>query len=116
MRFSVIISAAPETGAASSAIHFCQAVLALQHELYRLFFLAEGVRNSHPQNPLYSRWTELITKANLDAVCCTRSTIQYASASNIPDHSRTRPPFQIAGIGQLVDADRKSDRLITFGQ
>lgn len=116
MRFSIVISAAPETEAARSAIRFCHAALNQQHEIYRLFFLAEGVRNSDSVSALYASWEELIHRGDLDAVCCATSAAKYQIAEkNNSSEPETKAPFHFSGLGQLVDAEVKSDRIITFG-
>jgi len=129
MKFTVVIHAAPSSSqGAWSALKFCQAVLQAEHEIYRLFFIRDGVTNLSnllvtPQGEfdLQKKWSELISENNLDAVACVTSALKrgildkqeatrYEKRADSLDEVAA-----IGGLGQLVDACIHSDRVISFG-
>jgi tRNA 2-thiouridine synthesizing protein D len=129
MKFSLAIYAAPYSSQASAtALKFTQTLLADGHEVYRVFFYGDGVHNgskltSPPQDEvnLYLDWQVLAEQHSLDLVVC----IAAALRRGILDQSEAKryekefdnlgAPFELSGLGQLVDACVNSDRVITFG-
>ena len=129
MKFAVVIHAAPYTSAAPvTALRFCEAALRQGHEITRLFFYRDGVRNVDglavaPQDELdvTSSWADLIRDNSLDAVACVSSALKRGvlDAREAHRHDKSAcnliPGVTIAGLGQLVDATLISDRVINFG-
>ena len=129
MKFSIIILGAPYTSeAADTAFRFARAVLAKNHEIYRLFFYHDGVHNASslitlPQDEVQpvERWQALIEEYQLDAVVCIASALRRGVLNNTEAKrfskpaSNLNPGFSISGLGDLIDAALQSDRLITFG-
>ena len=129
MIFSLAIYGAPYASQASdSAYRFATAALAGGHQIYRLFFYADGVHNgtrlaAPPQDEtdLPRRWRALIETHGIDSVVCIaaalrRGVINREEAQRYEhDADNLAPEFEISGLGQLVDAAVSSDRLITFG-
>jgi tRNA 2-thiouridine synthesizing protein D len=129
MKFSIVILGAPYTGeAAETAFRFVQAVLAKNHEIYRLFFYHDGVHNASslitlPQDETQptQRWQELIDQHKLDAIVCIASALRRGVLNETEAKrfskpaSNLMPGFTVAGLGELIDASLQSDRLITFG-
>ncbi|NKB31740.1 MAG: sulfurtransferase complex subunit TusD [Pseudomonadales bacterium] len=129
MKFSIVVYAAPYSSeAASTAYNFTKTILEEGHEIFRLFFFSDGVHNANrlaitPQDEvnLQSKWDSLISNHELDSVVCVTSAIRRGvinqqeadrhdlSATSISDSS------EIAGLGQLIDAAIKSDRIVNFG-
>tara|TARA_B100000809_G_scaffold81363_1_gene79668 strand:+ start:1757 stop:2149 length:393 start_codon:yes stop_codon:yes gene_type:complete len=129
MKFSLAIYAAPYTSQASAtALKFAQTLLSDGHEVHRVFFYGDGVHNgsrliSPPQDEinLHQDWQTLADQYSLDLVVC----IAAALRRGILDQSEAKryskevdnlgAPFELSGLGQLVDACVNSDRVITFG-
>ena len=128
MIFSLAIYASPSAQACDSAYHFADTLLAQGHTLYRVFFYHEAVHlsstlNTPPQDEkqVTQRWQTLAEDYNVDLVVCIAAGLRrgildekeadrYNKAHhNLADH------FELSGLGQLVDAAVRSDRLMTFG-
>lgn len=128
MNFSLVIHGAPwRSQAALSALQFAEAVLAGGHEINRLFFYQDGVFNGSlnavpPQDELDipARWQFLIEKHDIDAVVCAASALKRGmlDAQEADRYDKAgptlRPGFTVSGLGQLIDAARSSDRLVSF--
>lgn len=129
MIFSIVVHAPPYSSeAAGTALRFAQAVLRKNHEIHRIFFFADGVHNasrltvvSRDEDNLQEQWRELIRGNELDATVCVSSAIKrgIVDAEQADRHelegSSMHPEFEIAGLGQLIDACMHSDRTVSFG-
>ena len=129
MKFSLLVLASPYSQQGGlSALKFAQTCLKDGHEIYRVFFYHEGIQNgSFLQSPqqdeinLHTQWTILAEQYSLDLVICIAAALKRgllneseAKRYNKPQHNLTAP-FEISGLGQLLDAQINSDQLITFG-
>ena len=128
MKFAISVHAAPGTPASRRALRFCQAVLAGQHEIVRLFFYQDGVYNACnslvvPQDEadIALQWRELIQSHQLDSVVCIAAALrrgvldkEEADRHERP-HASVSPPWELSGLGQLHDAIQSADRLVCFG-
>ena len=129
MIYCVLVLASPNSGlTARSAALFAQAVLARGHAIERVFFMDDGCYAScdhrvMPQDEpdAMQLWADLAQEHNLELVVCVSSAIKRgllddAQARRYDAAAATiHPAFTISGLGQLVDATSKSDRVITFG-
>ena len=129
MKFSLLVLASPYSQQGGlSALKFAQTCLKGGHEIYRVFFYNEGIQNgSFLQTPqqdelnLHSQWTKLAEQHQLDLVICIAAALKRgllneseAKRYDKPQHN-LQAPFEISGLGQLLDAQINSDQLITFG-
>ena len=129
MNYSLLVLSSPHCGqSARSAVLFAEALLRRGHHIERVFFMDEGsfagsANRVSPQDepdPMLL-WAELGQQHNLDLVLCVSSAIRRGlldetEANRYEKKAATiHPAFVISGLGQLVDAAAKSDRLITFG-
>ncbi len=129
MKFAVMVSEGPYTHQASdTAYQFTRAALELGHEIVRVFFYHDGVNNgtcmtTPPQDDrhIVNRWTKLATDHDLDMVVCVaaaqrRGIVDADEAKrNGKDADNIAPGFRISGLGQLIEAGIKADRLMLFG-
>lgn len=129
MKFAVMVSEGPYTHQASdTAYQFTRAALELGHEIVRVFFYHDGVHNgtrmtTPPQDDrhIVNRWTKLATDHDLDMVVCVaaaqrRGIVDADEAKrNGKDADNIAPGFRISGLGQLIEAGIKADRLMLFG-
>jgi tRNA 2-thiouridine synthesizing protein D len=129
MIYCVLVLASPNSGlAARSAALFVQAALARGHAIERVFFMDDGSyassdRRVMPQDEpdAMQLWVDLAQEHKLELAVCIASAIKRALLDD--DHARryaaaaatTHNAFTISGLGQLVDAKSKSDRIVTFG-
>ena len=129
MKFTLVIHAAPYSSqAAHTAYRFARAALAAGHELHRLFFFGDGVHNanrlaavSQDETSLQSQWQELVKENGLDAALCVTSAMKRGVVDKAEAKRRgldavtAADGWEVAGLGQLVDAIAQSDRVVNFG-
>ena len=129
MKFAIVVTEGPYTHQASdTAYHFTKAALEKGHEVVRVFFYHDGVNNgtrliTPPQDERHvtNRWSELAGQHQLDMVVCIaaaqrRGIVDAGEAKRHgKDADNIAPGFQISGLGQLIEAGIKADRLLTFG-
>lgn len=129
MIFSLAIYAAPYSSQASlSALKFAEALLENGHSLYRVFFYGDGVHNStqllsppQDETDLHLRWCKLASEQDLDLVVCIAAALRRGILDDKESQRYNKnahnlgEPFELSGLGQLVDACVNSDRVITFG-
>ena len=129
MKFAIMITEGPYTHQASdTAYHFTKEALAKGHQVVRVFFYHDGVNNASrlttpPQDERHvtNRWTNLAEEHQLDMVVCIaaaqrRGLMDADEAKRLgKDANNIAPGFRISGLGQLIEAGVKADRLITFG-
>lgn len=129
MKFSILVLGSPyNSQAAYSAFRFTSAALEQGHEIFRVFFYQDGIHTTTnlaapPQDEfdVYQAWKTLQSQHNLDCVTCiaaaARRGVLNAEEADRHDKSCTNlaTGFDLSGLGQLVEANTHSDRLITFG-
>jgi len=103
--------------ASDSAYLFCAAALARGHEVQRVFFYHDGVNNASrftepPQDDrnVVTRWSKLAEEHKVDLVVCVAAGLRRGLVADT-----LAPGFRISGLGQLIDAGIKADRLVVFG-
>lgn len=130
MIFSLLVLGSPHAHqSADSAWHFAHAAVDAGHRVYRVFFYHEGVFHGSelavtPQdevNPV-QRWATFARANDCELVLCISSALKRGllDADEADRHDKStasvHPAFELSGLGQLVDAAARSDRLITFGE
>lgn len=129
MKFAIQINEGPyQHQASDSAYHFTKAALEKGHEIFRVFFYHDGVNNgtkltTPPQDDrnIVKRWSQLAAAHNLDLVVCVAAAQRRGIVDegemqrNGKDAQNIADGFRISGLGQLIDAGIKADRLVTFG-
>lgn len=128
MIFSLAIYASPSSQASFSAYQFAKAVLEQKHSLYRIFFYHDAVYQGSelictPQGEfdLAAAWQALQEQHKLDIVFCIAASLKRGminseeSTRYEKNSANLHKPFELSGLGQLVDASVTSDRLLTFG-
>ncbi|AOS98048.1 Putative sulfurtransferase DsrE [Microbulbifer aggregans] len=129
MIFSLVVYSAPHASeSAATALRFARAVVDAGHQLYRVFFYADGVHNGSalaapPQDEkdLLTPWQELKQEHGVDLVVCIAAAQRRGVLSDSEAERLERPAanladgFEMGGLGQLADATAHSDRVVTFG-
>jgi tRNA 2-thiouridine synthesizing protein D len=129
MIFSIMVNEGPYTHqAADTAYNFAKAALDAGHEIFRVFFYHDGVNNgtrmtTPPQDDrnVVNRWSELAKQYDLDLVVCVAAAQRRGildsdeARRNGKDGDNIAEGFRISGLGQLIEAGIKSDRLLEFG-
>jgi tRNA 2-thiouridine synthesizing protein D len=129
MKFAIMVTEGPYTHQASdTAYHFTLAALQAGHEVLRVFFYHDGVNNGTrmtvpPQDDrhIVNRWSQLGSEFDLDLVLCVaaaqrRGILDVDEAKRHgKDGDNVAAGFRISGLGQLIEAGIKADRMVLFG-
>ncbi|MDR5865834.1 sulfurtransferase complex subunit TusD [Halomonas koreensis] len=129
MRYGILLMGAPYSDQAShSALRFARALLARGHALEAVFFYHDGVYNAArlaapPQDEphLVDAWAALHAEHGVSLEVCIAAALRRglldereAARHGKAGHS-VEAPFELTGVGQLIDLGRRCDRLVTFG-
>jgi len=118
MQIGILVNTGPYTHQANdSAYLFARAALAKGHTVARVFFYHDGVNTANrltepPQDDRHvtNRWSKLAADNKIDLVVCVAAALRRGVKEEI-----LAPGFRISGLGQLIEAGMKSDRLVVFG-
>jgi len=118
LKLGILVNEGPfQHQASDSAYLFARAALEKGHEIYRVFFYYDGVNNanklSEPQaddRNLVKLWSDLAEEHKIDLVVCVAAALRRGIKDEV-----LAPGFRISGLGQLIEAGIKADRLVTFG-
>ncbi|GAB3016529.1 sulfurtransferase complex subunit TusD [Bowmanella dokdonensis] len=123
--FTLLVTSAPFDTQAT-AIQFAQAVLACGHRIEGVFFYQAGVAHancwqSSPSDEYqpYRAWQQLAASGVPLHVCVTAAARRgLVSPTEMEERNLTGcnliPPFEVSGLGQLVELISKADRLVQF--
>lgn len=129
MKFTIAVFSPPHAPSSRRALRFCEALLASEHEISRLFFYQDGVHNASraviaPQDEpaVSSEWAAFIRHHSLDAVVCIAAALRRGTldVNEAQRHGRlgadtVEAPWVLSGLGQLHEACQDTNRLICFG-
>jgi tRNA 2-thiouridine synthesizing protein D len=129
MRYAILLLGAPYTHqAAHSALRFARAVMARGHDIEAVFFYHEGVHNAArlaapPQDEphLVDGWCALNAEHGVPLWVCIAAALRRGllDEREATRHGKTghsiEAPFELTGLGQLIDLGLRCDRLVTFG-
>ncbi|WP_110599745.1 sulfurtransferase complex subunit TusD [Salinicola lusitanus] len=128
LNYALLLHAAPYSHqAALSALRFADTVVANGHRMKTVFFYHDGVHNASalmapPQDEVHlaDGWKRLHREHGTELLVCVAAGLRRglldvgeASRHGAMSHS-LEAPFELTGVGQLVDAMLTSDRMITF--
>ncbi|MEM8562756.1 MAG: sulfurtransferase complex subunit TusD [Pseudomonadota bacterium] len=128
MLFALLVTSTPFSGqGAATAARFAHTLIEQGHELSSVFFLDAGVENGaanavcpQDESDILGLWIELAEQHQVELTLCIASALRHgmldeAEAERYERAATVHPAFSIGGLGQLVDANAKADRVITFG-
>ena len=106
MDISLIIRTHPEDcERLSLSLRFINAAIVEGHTVRQCFFQGEGVRSA--VEPHYQdKWQQIADSTSAELLLCSQAVEVYA----VDAHA----PFQIGGLGALVEAAVRSDRVVSF--
>ena len=129
MRFALLVHGSP-CGSASSlaAVRFAETLLAEGHSIGRVFFHGDGAAHANAalmpstnEADLPARWQALARAHGVELLACVGSAARRGvvdareAARQGLAGSTVREGFERAGLGQLVDAALRCDRVVSFG-
>ncbi|WP_342632439.1 sulfurtransferase complex subunit TusD [Marinobacter alkaliphilus] len=128
LSYTLVITGAPwSSQAPQTALAFAQALIAAGHYIDRVFLYGEGVHlasalstppSDEPDWP--GQWADFLAENQTPGVACIASALrrgivdQGEQARYELIANNLRQPYQIAGLGEWVDGNLKSDRVIYF--
>jgi len=127
LHYTLLIKSAPfddETNETAAA--FAAAVLAAGHKIDRVFFYQDAVLIASDtltppqgQQPLHSHWAKLKEQYPLPLQVCIanalrRGILDDSEASRYDKIKTLSEGFELCGLGEMAEAMKQSDRLITF--
>ena len=114
--------------ASLSALRFARAAVAAGHNISRVFFYQDGVYSGNtfaapPQDEenVVEGWEQFTGEHGSELIVCVASALrrgivdQGEAERYEKSGANLNEPFQIAGLGQLIDAALEAGRLVTFG-
>ena len=106
MQFSLIIRTRPQdTVRWRQALCFAETVTEMGHSIRQCFFQSEGVlAATHPE--AYEGWCRVAEASGAELLLCSQAAEAYEITAN--------NPFVIGGLGALVEAGVKADRVMSF--
>ena len=128
MRYSLLVTAGPDSPAAATALHMADALLQRGHDICRIFFYRQGVllASSLPvmsadEPDLCAHWRTFVQQHRLDAVVCIGAALRRGildtdeSRRHHRDAANLAPGFTLGGLGLWAEAVATSDRVLSFG-
>lgn len=126
--YTFVITGAPwTTQAPQSALSVARAVLDAGHRIDRVFLYGEGVHlasslSSPPSDEQHwpQLWSAFLTEHDISAFACIASALrrgivdQKEQARYELEACNLRCPFEIAGLGEWVEGNLTSDRVLYF--
>jgi tRNA 2-thiouridine synthesizing protein D len=128
MQYGLLVMGAPYSSPAPhSALRFAHAVIARGHQIAGVFFYHDGVHNASslmapPQDELNlsEAWAELHQQHAVQLDVCIAAALRRGlmSESEAQRHGQQAfniaSPFELTGLGQLLELQHRADRFITF--
>lgn len=106
MQISLIIRTAPENAHRLATVRrFIQTAIEQGHTIRQCFFQSEGVLAAAQAEGL-ADWQQIADSTRAELLLCSQAVEEHAL---VPED-----PFQIGGLGALVEAAVRSDRLVSF--
>lgn len=130
MIFSILIKNSPcNLELSDCALKYCESLVSQGHSIEQIFFYGDGVEianSNRLQSPddfnIYQKWYDFFEAHGLEPLVCStaaarRGLFSEEEAARNPQRITANifAPYGIAGLGQLVEACTRSDRLISFG-
>ncbi|QEA40020.1 sulfurtransferase complex subunit TusD [Pistricoccus aurantiacus] len=128
MRYALLVQGSPYSDQAShSALRFAHALVSRGHHLATVFFYHDGVYNAArlsapPQDEphLCDAWCSLHETQGTELLVCIAAGLRRGllNEREAARHGKTghslAAPFELTGLGQLIEAGLSHDRLVTF--
>ncbi|MEA2117509.1 sulfurtransferase complex subunit TusD [Halovibrio sp. HP20-50] len=128
LHYGLLVMGAPYSSPAPhSALRFAHAIIARGHQIAGVFFYHDGVHNGSslmtpPQDELnlHEAWRELNQQHAIPLDVCIAAALRRGLMSESEAHRHGQsafnvaPPFELTGLGQLLDLQQRADRFITF--
>ena len=108
---SAEVQGPPGSVSHASALAFLTAWLQAGHQVHRVFFYHDAVLEAAD---IRSAWKTLSDRHGIELAVCVGAAERRGAGAAVDARYPIRAPFEIVGLGQLVEAIDRSDRFITF--
>ena len=129
MHIALLIQGAPQgSDAPAAALRFARAALAGGHRIHRAFFHKDGVCIANrfvslpaDERDVAAEWLEFARRHDVELTVCVaaaarRGVVDAGEAARAGLEGATlREGFEVAGLGQMIEAMLEADRTVTFG-
>ena len=106
MEISLIIRTSPEDAHRLTSVRcFIQTAIKQGHTIRQCFFQSEGVLAVNQSEQL-AEWQQIADVTHAELLLCSQAVEEHAV--------NPEGPFRIGGLGALVEAAVRSDRLVSF--
>ncbi len=124
--FAIAVHGSPfESQAAISALRFAESAIATGHTINRVFFYHDGVLNALARETLQDEanptrlWQDFAKSSGVELTVCIaaalkRGVFDAREADRYNAQQSMAEGFELAGVGQMIDAAISSDRTVTF--
>jgi tRNA 2-thiouridine synthesizing protein D len=120
MRFVLLVLSPPDLGSsARHALKFAEALAGSEHSISCVFFFDAGVltaaaapQAAQDEDDLRRRWSALARERSVKLVACVASAQRFGVSAE--DAAAEGSPFDIAGLGELIEATSSADRVVSF--
>ncbi len=126
LTFAISVHGGPYASQASHhALSLCQALLSAGHSIHRIFFFHEGVMQAlnsrvtpQDETPIVDAWQMLAAEHEIELAVCIanalkRGVLSAAEQSRYEQSAATlAEPFELVGLGQLIEAIASADRYV----
>jgi tRNA 2-thiouridine synthesizing protein D len=128
MKFAIAVHGdATNSESPHSALRFARAAVAKGHQIHRVFFYHAGVNLANslivaPQGEpdAGDDWARFATENGIELAVCIAAALRRGVLSEQESHrydraaANLKAPFQIVGLGQMIEAAIVADRFVTF--
>ncbi|GAB5415839.1 MAG: sulfurtransferase complex subunit TusD [Congregibacter sp.] len=119
MRYTLFVLSPPETGNSNrQALRFAEAAVAAGHQIACTFFFDAGVLTGlsgaeapQDEDDLRNAWESFANSHQVPMHLCVASAARFGLQSG----DRRLSSFELAGLGELVEAGQHADRVLSFG-
>lgn len=128
LTYTLVITGAPWTSQApQTALAFAREAIAAGHRIDRVFLYGDGVflasalaAPPSDEIPWPNEWSEFLRQHDIPAAACIASALRRGVVDKteqaryqLQAHN-LRTPFEIAGLGEWVEGNLRSDRVLYF--
>ena len=128
MKYALLITAPAHSSQGSrTALRFASTVVERGHTLERVFFYGDAVHAAtdlsvapQDETDLTAAWAKLAARTEAELLVCVGASLRRGLLDETEakryrkSHFNLHASFEIAGLGQLVEASQTCDRVVTF--
>ncbi|BCE01800.1 sulfurtransferase complex subunit TusD [Marinicellulosiphila megalodicopiae] len=128
MKFSICVVAHPLDSAHRTAIRFCNALIAKNHQIEQIFFYQDAVIlasnllvPAQDEYPTQQNWLDFSNQNQIELNVCVSAAIKRGVLNDADcarynkNQSNVHSCFNIVGLGEFLTSMDNADKQVTFG-